>query len=478
MAAWHTTTNNAEPQNDAEVVREFNQRPVVSICLKRYLVASGRPKRHNTYIDIPDSLALPQFMMPDDKKVEEDPSGLGREYKLVLQSVVCHRGDSLTSGHYVAFARVAPKLLTDNRRHDFDPPPDYEEAQWVKFDDLNLEHRVSYVDDITQALRTEMPYLLFYQIVPTVEVACPPSTTTDTETEPPSYNASNVDVTTPPTPNPTDPNQLGILEPPADYFDGSTLASATSSLSRPANEPPSIRFSSEIEQPSRPSMSGDEDSYSYPGGSGQQPQRQGGASTSTGGDASRRGSVTFTDSTFGTPAVTPEGGASPAVTPGEGGVPATTTTTQRFSRAKERLAKGTGAGGAGAGPRSRPASQVGENRISTTMTRLSGLMRASKEPLRDAANGLTASVTAPAATTTTAGSGFGLTVAAPSSVAGESDPGAAVSTVTTGESLVDGDACGHKHHNHHSHKGKSKSKAEKEKAKKAANPPERECSLM
>lgn len=120
----------------------FEQRPVVGICLKRYaMTESGLPKRHNTFIDIPDSLRLPHFMLADDKSVpEEDGKGLNTEYKLVLQSVICHRGDSLQSGHYISFARVAPKLLTDNRRHDFDPPPDYEEAQWVQFDDLDIEN--------------------------------------------------------------------------------------------------------------------------------------------------------------------------------------------------------------------------------------------------------------------------------------------------------------------------------------------------
>lgn len=59
----------------------------------------GVPKRQNTYIDIPDSLRLPQFIV-DERHVEENE--LSQEYKLVLQSVVCHRGDSVHSGHYIS----------------------------------------------------------------------------------------------------------------------------------------------------------------------------------------------------------------------------------------------------------------------------------------------------------------------------------------------------------------------------------------
>ena len=134
------------------------------------MIEQGVPIRQNTLIDIPDKMRLPHFMVVDGVKTDQEADGLSQEYKLVLQSVVCHRGDSLHSGHYIAFARVAPKLLTDNRRHDHDPPPDYEEAQWVRFDDLAVEERVTYVDDIKESLREEMPYLLFYQIVPMVDV--------------------------------------------------------------------------------------------------------------------------------------------------------------------------------------------------------------------------------------------------------------------------------------------------------------------
>lgn len=383
---------------------------MVGICLKRYMMTEkGEFKRQNTFIDIPDSLRLPHFMMVDDVKLEED-SGLSAEYKLVLQSVVCHRGDSLHSGHYISFARVAPKLLTDNRRHDSDPPPDYEEAQWVKFDDLDIESRVTYVDDIRESLKEEMPYLLFYQIVPMVDVTA--SSTVGSETEPPSYNVSAVDVGGTTTPG-IDGEKVGLSRQTSGYFESVTNSNG-----------PSIRFSSEMERPPRVSLTVDEDPYS--------------SSTLLGTNSSRRGSLTFTESTAATPAITPEGSHSPAITPNE------ESTAQRLSRAAAKFTK--------SGNRSRPPSQAGENRISITMSRL-GLGRQSKEPLREV---------------------------------GDAEADEDEHTILPdGEHLGDGATNGKEHHHHHHHhhgkkkRGKSRSRGgDDEKRASKASVPERECVVM
>ncbi|KAI1853702.1 hypothetical protein JX266_001686 [Neoarthrinium moseri] len=327
LIPWHSPADE-EPQNDLEVAKHFSQRPVVGICLKRYMVdEKGVPKRQNTYIDIPDSLRLPQFIV-DQRHVEEN--GLSQEYKLVLQSVVCHRGDSLHSGHYISFCRVAPKLLTDNRRYENDPPPDYEEAQWVKFDDLATENRIAPVDDIKQSLKDEMPYLLFYQIVPIVDVTA--SSTDGTEAEPPSYDDTALQLKISQA-----SERPAISRQASSYFDNlSTLPSATTS----------IRFSSDIERPSRRSFADDEGFLSV----------------------SRRGSVII-DSAGPSPGATPLDGPSPAATPLE------ETTAHRLSRAAAKFR--------GSGSKSRPQSQAGEGRLSITMSRLNGLIRTSKEPLRE-----------------------------------------------------------------------------------------------
>ncbi|KAK0727913.1 ubiquitin carboxyl-terminal hydrolase-domain-containing protein [Lasiosphaeria miniovina] len=360
LIPWHAASN-GEPSNDIEVARHFNQRPVVGICLKRYTMTDkGVPKRQNTLIDIPDSLRLPHFMAAGDVKAtgeveaDQESNGLSQEYKLVLQSVVCHRGDSLQSGHYIAFARVAPKLLTDNRRHDSDPPPDYEEAQWAKFDDLAVENRVSYVDDIKESLREEMPYLLFYQIVPMVDVTT--ASTDGSVVEPPSYNESAVNlIPVPGTPIvdivpdmvpdviPDQPDGISGLS--AGFFDSATTLVHSGG--------PSIRFSSDLERPSR--LSFDDDPYSI----------------HTRANSSRRASVAFSESAAGSPAATPEV-PSPAITPQE------ESTATRLSRAAAKFTK--------AGAKSRPSSQIGDGRISTTISKL-GFSRPSKDTLNSGTSG-------------------------------------------------------------------------------------------
>ncbi|KAI0379885.1 cysteine proteinase [Hypomontagnella monticulosa] len=330
LIPWHSPANK-EPESDLEVARHFNQRPVVGICLKRYMMDDkGNMKRQNTYIDIPDSLRLPHFIV-DERHVEEN--GLAAEYKLVLQSVVCHRGDSLHSGHYVSFCRVAPKLLTDNRRHDSDPPPDYEEAQWVKFDDLALENRVTLVDDIKQSLKEEMPYLLFYQIVPIVDVA--PSSTEGTDAEPPSYDDAALNLTNSETSAAQSQEMLSVSRQPSSYFENLSTQQLANG---------NVRFSADLERPPRRSFA-DEDGFL---------------------SVSRRGSI-YNDSGVPSPS---SGSAvpSPAATPGE------ETAAQRLSRAAARFRGGI---------KSRPQSQVGEGRMSLSVTRFGGRIKTSKEHLRD-----------------------------------------------------------------------------------------------
>lgn len=258
-------------------------------------------------------------MLAEGPDTKTDDNLITSDFKLVLQSVICHRGDSLQSGHYIAFARAAPKVLTSNRRHDFDPPPDYEQAQWVKFDDLE-ETRVTEVDDIKKSLREEMPYLLFYQVVPMVEVACP--STDGNATGPPSYQESKTSL------------ELQTSRGPADGI-----------LSTPS-KPPSIRLSMDDDRPNareferwgRPSISG-----SVPADS-------------------RRESVTFTTSSVATPIMTPETN-SPIISPSDNRTP-------RLSRAASRF---------NLGRQSRPTSQSGEGRISLTISRLGGLMKQNKD---------------------------------------------------------------------------------------------------
>ncbi|KAK3997546.1 ubiquitin carboxyl-terminal hydrolase 14 [Cladorrhinum sp. PSN332] len=432
---WHTSRSAGEPSNDAEVARHLNERPVVGICLKRYtMTEKGEFKRHNTQIDIPDSLRLPHFMLAD-----QGPGELSQEYKLVLQSVVCHRGDSLHSGHYIAFARVAPKLLTDNRRHDHDPPPDYEEAQWAKFDDLATGKRVTYVDDIRASLKEEMPYLLFYQIVPMVDVTT--ASTDGSVTEPPSYNESAVHIPgTPIVEEASDENSMST----SGYFD------SASTLVHNGQSGPSIRFSSELERPARFSF---DDESSLP----------------TKANSSRRASVSVSELATAavTPAITPEA-TSPSTTPQE------ESTAARLSRAAAKFTKTS---------KSRPTSQVGEGRLSSTISRL-GFTRPSKDTANGTSNG------SPPTTPSIIANGVDVVVVVDEqAVVTEEDD---VSGSKKDKEKDSGAHHLHHHHHHHHHgqhkkdrsKSKSRDKEKPEKDGKAKSKdskngvPDRECVVM
>ncbi|KAJ4366855.1 hypothetical protein N0V83_007383 [Neocucurbitaria cava] len=156
LIPWYT--DNA-PKTDAQVAAHFSvKRPVLGICLKRYtMLPNGEPKRLDTYIDIPLDIGLPHFIS-DDRMKEEGP--LFGNFKLVLQSVVCHRGVSVDSGHYIALVRDNAHELPRTIRSDDEDS----QGTWLRFDDLSTP-RVTEVD-IKRALREESPYLLFYQVQP------------------------------------------------------------------------------------------------------------------------------------------------------------------------------------------------------------------------------------------------------------------------------------------------------------------------
>lgn len=175
--AWYTDN---VPKSDAQVAAHFSaKRPVLGICLKRYtMLPNGAPKRLDTYIDIPLEIGLPHFIS-DDRMQEEGP--LFGNFKLVLQSVVCHRGVSVDSGHYISLVRgdchERPNAShsEENETH----------APWLRFDDLS-NPRVAEVD-IKKALREESPYLLFYQVQPIDEALA-------SRGDPPSYSETQVEL--------------------------------------------------------------------------------------------------------------------------------------------------------------------------------------------------------------------------------------------------------------------------------------------
>lgn len=164
LLPWYT---DHMPTSDAQVAAHFSKkRPILGICLKRYSYTNeGQARRLDTCVDIPLEIAVPNFVS-DDSMQESGP--LVGNFRLMLQSVVCHRGVSVHSGHYVCLARaregggLATHSSGDERRRSTDS--EEIEDPWMRFDDMAPE-RITPVD-IHQALREETPYLLFYQVMP------------------------------------------------------------------------------------------------------------------------------------------------------------------------------------------------------------------------------------------------------------------------------------------------------------------------
>ncbi|PNS18526.1 hypothetical protein CAC42_5065 [Sphaceloma murrayae] len=164
LLPWYTDNM---PTSDLQVAAHFaTKRPILGICLKRYMVNnSGDCSRLDTFVDIPLEIAVPDFVSDDSM---EEGSPLVGNFKLVLQSVVCHRGKSLHSGHYIALVRGSASNAVNGMASPSERPTSSTSSRnddsWMLFDDLASE-RVRYVD-ISKALKDECPYLLFYQVQP------------------------------------------------------------------------------------------------------------------------------------------------------------------------------------------------------------------------------------------------------------------------------------------------------------------------
>lgn len=328
IAAWYT--DNA-PTSDAQVAAHFStKRPVLGICLKRYSMSpSGTPQRLDTHIDIPLEIGLPHFISDDHMK-EEGP--LFGNFKLSLQSVVCHRGVSLNSGHYISLIRgQAPNAASSSNTNERPVSPDSDDppAPWMRFDDLAQE-RVSYVD-IAQALKEELPYLLFYQVQPIDEELA--------RGDPPSYEEANG------TPPDALPEKTGLYISEALVADPSTETLVTAGL-EPATE------ASEMVNWTRSNSRGSLDVTNLE-------DRRGRTSMSS----NRRSSVTFDESSVN----------------GSARAPTTAPTTPADESKNGYLAISKPARGPSkSGSKSRRSSLTIDNRLSLTMSRLAGRMSRDK----------------------------------------------------------------------------------------------------
>ena len=138
------------------------------------MLPNGTAFKRKTHVDIPLEIGLPHFISDDDMS---DGAPAFGNFKLSLQSFVCHEGTSVDSGHYRSFVRS--------------PDPNKQgEDQWMRFDDLAKERVIDV--SIEESLRRESPYLLFYQVIPIEEpLSTPSGQDAAFEEAPPSYAESN-----------------------------------------------------------------------------------------------------------------------------------------------------------------------------------------------------------------------------------------------------------------------------------------------
>lgn len=197
IIAWYTDNS---PKNDSQVAQHFSsKRPILGMCLKRYsMLPNGKAIRLDTLVDIPTEIGLPHFIQDDN--MEDGP--IRGNFKLSLQAIVCHRGKSVDSGHYIAIVRGTSAGAPSSSSHGPEQSTSDAPRYWMRFDDLAKE-RVTLVD-IEQALKTESPYLLFYQILPIDE-----DSATDLSTSGPSVSSmASVESLEPNTSPKIQPNRL------------------------------------------------------------------------------------------------------------------------------------------------------------------------------------------------------------------------------------------------------------------------------
>ncbi|KAI9662045.1 MAG: hypothetical protein M1831_002960 [Alyxoria varia] len=176
LIPWYTDNANG---GDNQIAAHFSEkRPMLGICLKRYTYTkNGAQTRLSTRIDVPLELMPPYFAVGDEPSYHDIS-----QFKLVLESVVCHRGQHVNSGHYIAFSR-AKNSSSSQANHDTFSEADTDAPDiWLRFDDLAL-NKIVQVTNIEDSLNRESPYLLFYRVTPVDESI--------EHEQPPPYSAAN-----------------------------------------------------------------------------------------------------------------------------------------------------------------------------------------------------------------------------------------------------------------------------------------------
>lgn len=163
LLPFYTDDNNVSISKDGNVnstansSREFaNRRPVLPICLKRYSFENDRANRLAKKVIIPPVISLPSFVADDN-----DDNKASHNYKLILESAICHRGTTITSGHFVSVVRKNYNQINESDTEAYNAP-------WFLYDDV---HKPKVVEkSFKEVFATEWPYILFYRLVSIGEV--------------------------------------------------------------------------------------------------------------------------------------------------------------------------------------------------------------------------------------------------------------------------------------------------------------------
>lgn len=144
------TDEGASGEPVAQSSRDFaRRRPILPLCLKRYSFDT-QARRSKRRIIIPPVIRLPQFV------ADEEDQDVAGDFKLILESAVCHRGTSINSGHFISLVRKNANNLNEAEEEANNAP-------WYLYDDMKKERVVE--TTFHEAFATEWPYMLFYRLV-------------------------------------------------------------------------------------------------------------------------------------------------------------------------------------------------------------------------------------------------------------------------------------------------------------------------
>ncbi|RLV94806.1 hypothetical protein JA1_001586 [Spathaspora sp. JA1] len=160
LLPFYTDDNNPIDANlSAKNSLDFaNRKPILPICLKRYQFNNSTAIRSQKRIIIPPVINLPNFVVDD---IDEENLG----FKLILESAICHRGNSISSGHFVSVIRKQEQDEAAEDEEDDDDDEKAYNAKWYLYDDMR-KHRRVVEKTFGEVFSTEWPYMLFYRLVP------------------------------------------------------------------------------------------------------------------------------------------------------------------------------------------------------------------------------------------------------------------------------------------------------------------------